>query len=74
MGKLLFIMEYYNEGWQADWNNNKQIKYTIETYQNRLWCDNYTTDKKLLNFKSPEIRDQFLEQQRYLLEFVKPLI
>lgn len=72
--RLLFIMEYYNEGWQADWNNNKQIKYTIENYQNRLWCDNYTTAKKLLNFKTPEIRDQFLEEQRYLLEFVKPLI
>nr|DAR88204.1 MAG TPA: hypothetical protein [Caudoviricetes sp.] len=72
--RLLFIMEYYNKGWQADWNNTQQIKYTIEYFQNQIWCDNYTTAKKILNFKSSEIRDKFLKEQKYLLEFAKPLI
>lgn len=72
--RLLFIMEYYNKGWQADWNNTQQIKYTIEYFQNQIWCDNYTTAKKILNFKSSEIRDKFLKEQKYLLEFVKHLI
>jgi len=72
--KLIILMEYYNEGWRADWNNDKQMKYTIEYFMNEIWCDDYTTAKKILSFKTPEIRDKFLKEQKELLEITKPLL
>lgn len=72
--KLLFLRDYYNEGWQADWSNNKQTKYTIGYYIDELWCESYTTNKKILSFKNDKIRDKFLEEQRELLEIAKPLL
>jgi hypothetical protein len=72
--KLLFLRDYYNEGWQADWKNNKQTKYTIEFYIDELWCESYTTNKKILSFKNDKIRDIFFEEQKELLEIAKPLL
>lgn len=72
--KLIILMEYYNEGWRADWNNDKQMKYTIEYFMYEIWCDDYTTAKKILSFKTPEIRDKFLEEQKELLEIAKPIL
>ena len=72
--KLLFLRDYYNEGWQPDWNNSKQTKYTIEVYLDEMWCDNYTTVKKILSFRTDKIRDKFLEEQKELLEIAKPLL
>lgn len=72
--KLLFLRDYYNDGWQPDWKNNKQTKYTIENYIDELWCESYTTNKKILSFKNDKIRDKFLEEQRELLEIAKPLL
>ena len=72
--RLLFLRDYYNEGWMADWNNSKQTKYTIEVYLDELWCESYRTNKKILSFKNDKIRDKFLEEQRELLEIAKPLL
>ena len=72
--KLLFLRDYYNEGWMADWNNSKQTKYTIEVFPDEIWCDNYKTAKKILSFRNDKIRDKFLEEQKELLEIAKPLL
>lgn len=72
--KLIILRDYYNEGWQPDWNNRKQTKYTIEDYIDELWCEGYTTNKKILSFKNDKIRDKFLEEQKELLEIAKPLL
>ena len=72
--RLLFLRDYYNEGWMADWNNSKQTKYTIEVYLDELWCESYRTNKKILSFKNDKIRDKFLEEQKELLEIAKPLL
>ena len=72
--KLVILRDYYNEGWQPDWNNSKQTKYTIEVYLDEMWCDNYTTVKKILSFRTDKIRDKFLEEQKELLEIAKPLL
>lgn len=72
--KLIILRDYYNDGWMADWKNNKQTKYTIEYYIDELWCESYTTNKKILSFKNDKIRDKFLEEQRELLEIAKPLL
>ena len=74
LAKLIWLRDYYNEGWQPDWNNSKQTKYTIEVYLDEMWCDNYTTVKKILSFRTDKIRDKFLEEQKELLEIAKPLL
>lgn len=72
--RLLFLHDYYNEGWQPDWKNPDVIKHTIEVFSNELRKSGNYTLQQLLVFKTKEIRDKFLEEQRELLEIAKPLL
>lgn len=72
--KLLFLRDYYNEGWQPDLENSDEVKYCIKCYSTILIKDFYINGLKPLYFKSEEIRDKFLEEQRELLEIAKPLL
>ena len=72
--RLLFLRDYYNEGWQPDWKNPDVIKHTIEVFSNELRKSGNYTLQQLLVFKTKEIRDKFLEEQRELLEIAKPLL
>ena len=71
--KLLFLRDYYNEGWQPDWKND-EWKYFIECYRGELDINRTCGNSRVLAFKSKEIRDKFLEEQRELLEIAKPLL
>lgn len=71
--KLIILRDYYNEGWQPNYKN-KETKYTIYTWSGLL-TDGDTFDcNRILCFKTEEIRDKFLEEQRELLEIAKPLL
>lgn len=71
--KLLFLRDYYNKGWQPNYKN-RETKYTIYTWSGLL-TDGETFDcNRILCFKTEEIRDKFLEEQRELLEKAKPLL
>ena len=59
--RLLFLRDYYNEGWQPDWKNPDVIKHTIEVFSNELRKSGNYTLQQLLVFKTKEIRDKFLE-------------
>jgi hypothetical protein len=72
--KLLFLRDYYNEGWKPDWENGKTEKYCIVVHRGCLSLTNYDTLSSVMSFKSVEIRDKFLEEQRELLEIAKPLL
>jgi len=72
--RLLFLRDYYNEGWQPDWKNPDVIKHTIEVFSNELRKSGNYTLQQLLVFKTKEIRNKFLEEQRELLEIAKPLL
>lgn len=71
--KLLFLRDYYNEGWQPNWQDN-EWKYFIKHYRGTLSVDCDCGYSRVLNFKSEKIRDKFLEEQRELLEIAKPLL
>ena len=73
--KLIILRDYYNEGWQPDWDINK-VKYIIKRHGNRHFSNIETSENhpSVLYFKSKEIRDKFLEEQRELLEIAKPLL
>lgn len=71
--KLLFLRDYYNEGWQPDWNIIN-TKYCIFSEGDEISAFNQTYNSRVMCFKTEEIRDKFLEEQRELLEIAKPLL
>ena len=74
--RLIFLREYYNEGWQPDWDSDKTIKHTIETCCNDDFVIEPTSINypRVLSFKSKKIRNKFFKEQRELLEIAKPLL
>lgn len=71
--RLLFLRDYYNEGWQPNWKKNDP-KYIIENCEFKLVKDTVFSISKVMAFKSEKVRDIFLEEQRELLEIAKPLL
>lgn len=72
--KLVILRDYYNDGWQPDWKNNDENKYVILTENDEIKCEKNYSYKRVLAFKTSEIRNKFLEDQRELLEIAKPLL
>lgn len=72
--KLIFLRDYYNEGWVVDLNDSKTEKYCIVVHMGCLSVTNYDTLSSIMSFKSVKIRDKFLEEQKELLEIAKPLL
>jgi hypothetical protein len=71
--KLIVLRDYYNEGWQPDWNTSG-FKQCIELEGKVVCGRDHAYSSRVLTFKSGEIRDKFLEEQRELLEIAKPLL
>lgn len=71
--KLLFLRDYYNEGWQPDYVE-KETKYTIITLGGVIEVGTTMQSNRILCFKTKEIRDMFFEEQKELLEIAKPLL
>lgn len=71
--RLLFLRDYYNEGWQPDWNDNA-TKYSIEVEVGEIVGRNHHCNARIMSFKTNDVRNKFLEEQRELLEIAKPLL
>ena len=72
--RLLFLRDYYNEGWQPDWKDSS-IKYCIEIYLGEIDIrESCRLISKSFSFKSKEIAEKFLKEQKELLEIAKPLL
>lgn len=71
--RLLFLKDYYNEGWQPDWNTSG-FKQCIELEGKVVCGRDHAYSSRVLAFKSGEIRDNFLKDQKELLEIAKPLL
>ena len=72
--RLLFLRDYYNEGWKPDWNDDRITKWTIEVSNNSLNVTNEISFSRPLYFKTELLAEKFLEEQRELLEIAKPLL
>lgn len=72
--KLLFLRDYYNEGWQPDWKDGDEEKYCIRNFGNELCAMDLGFSVRVMAFRTPQIRDKFLEEQKELLEIAKPLL
>ena len=71
--KLTILREYYNEGWQPDWEDEEE-KFSIQVCEGEFHTFESIECQRVLSFKTEEIRDKFLEDQRELLEIAKPLL
>ena len=72
--QLLVCREVYRQGWKPNWKDDKEIKYCIERVENYITKETYELTSKVLSFQSAEIRDEFLENFRDLIEEAKELI
>ena len=71
--KLLFLRDYYNEGWQPNWKDEEK-KFSIEIYEGEFDTFESVECQRVFSFKTEEIRNTFFEDQRELLEIAKPLL
>lgn len=75
--RLLFLRDYYNEGWQPNKKDKEQrgVSVTLDCDNNfMVWGILKETEPYKFIFKNDEIAEKFLEEQRELLEIAKPLL
>ena len=74
LAQLCQLRDRYNGGWKPDWKNDREIKYCIEFFKERIEKKSYYITKKVLYFKTWVLMDKFLENFRDLIETAKPLL
>lgn len=74
--KLILLRDYYNEGWQPNWDDSslKYIVYIKVDNGCNFIIDYRAKYPRVLHFKSKEIAEKFLKEQKKLLEIAKPLL
>lgn len=74
LAQLCQLRDRYNDGWKPNWRTGSEIKYCIIIDENKIVESQYITLNRVLHFKTPELRDEFLENFRDLIETAKPLL
>lgn len=72
--QLIQLRDCYRQGWTPDWEDDEQQKHSVATYFDQVCADTCTITKGVLSFQSEEIRDEFLENFKDLIEKAKELI
>lgn len=73
LAQLSQLREVYRDGWKPDWKDGRS-KYIIRFVDNVIDKDSFYQNAYFLSFQSPEIRDEFLNNFRDLIEIAKPLM
>lgn len=71
--QLSQIKKKANEGWVADWTNATQAKWCIYLYNDAYHIGSFSLAHQFLAFKSEELAEQVLRENKDLLEQYKPL-
>lgn len=74
LAQLCQLRDVYNEGWKPDWEDDGEIKHCIEFFKGKIEKECHYVTKRVLCFKTRELRDKFLENFRDLIETAKPLL
>lgn len=74
LAQLCQLRDRYNDGWKPNWEDYNEDKYCIEFCQGRIETFFRVNCHKILIFKTEELRDEFLENFRDLIEIAKPLL
>lgn len=74
LNKLLQIRDYYNQGWEPNWDNSAETKYSISTHSNELTKFTHWFSNRLFAFKTEKLRDEFFANFKQDLEFIKEFL
>lgn len=74
LAQLCQLRDRYNDGWKPDWDDGGEQKYAIKIENNKTVKYILTSTSSVLSFKSVNLRDEFLENFRDLIETAKPLL
>jgi hypothetical protein len=74
LAQLCQLRDRYNDGWKPNWNSKAETKYVIEIFKNNIAKNIYGGKRRILAFKTEELRDKFLENFEDLIEIAKPLL
>ena len=74
LAQLCQLKDRYNDGWKPDWEDYNQFKWCIDVFKDNIRKAAYLFVKKVLVFKTEELRDKFLENFKDLIETAKPLL
>lgn len=74
LAQLCQLRDRYNDGWKPNWEDNNQFKWCIDVFKDNIREVGNLFVKRVLVFKTEELRDKFLENFRGLIETAKPLL
>ena len=72
--KLLSLRKNWVGEWKPDWKNKKQWKFSIISDTDKIEKGIGRTLSRSLSFPTEEMRDEFIEAFKDLLEIAKPLL
>lgn len=73
LSQLCQLRDRYNDGWKPDWTNQED-KFVIYCGNGMLCKHVCSTVSDVLAFKTAELRDEFLNNFRDLIEQARPLL
>lgn len=71
--QLIQLRDYYNNGWKADWNNDRFDKYCIGFENEEISTSVRCANRSVLVFKTEKLRNEFLKNFKDLIVKLKPL-
>lgn len=74
LNKLLQIRDYYNQNWEPNWNNRDEEKHVITAHKNDLYRLTSYLSNYIFAFKTKELRDEFFNNFKEDLEFIKEFL
>jgi len=74
LAQLCQLRDRYNDGWKPNWEITSSDKYVIYYGNGRICKHACSTVSSPLAFKTAELRDEFLNNFRDLIEQAKPLL
>ena len=74
--KLIILRNYYNKGYNFEWLKNEYCAIVVAKIEDvyEIAVRYVKNEQRVLFFKSREIANKFLEEQKELLEIAKPLL
>lgn len=66
--QLIQLRDYYRQGWEPDYMDDKTHKYTISLFNNEICREQFDFFNHVLSFQSEQIRDEFVDNFKDLIE------
>lgn len=73
LAQLCQLRDRYNEGWKPNWDDGGE-KHCVYFHDNEINSAYTYSSHRVLTFKTQELRDEFLENFKDLIETAKPLL